>query len=78
MGTNTETKPGVQTTEFWMHAVLQVLLLLNTLNVWSYMPQKYTVLVQGILGAAYALGRGVAKTGVPNATTSNPPDDGVN
>jgi len=54
-------KPGLKTTEFWMHAILQVILLLNTINVWSYMPAKYTVLVQGILGAAYAGSRGLAK-----------------
>lgn len=56
-----EPKPGIKTTEFWMHAALQIILLLNTINVWSYMPAKYTVLVQGILGAAYAGSRGLAK-----------------
>lgn len=58
-------KPGIQTTEFWMHLILQILLLLNTIGVWDYMPQKYTVLVQGILGAAYALARGTAKISPP-------------
>jgi hypothetical protein len=60
-------KPGLLTTEFWMHGILQVLLLLNTLGVWDYMPQKYTVLVQGILGAAYAGSRGLAKISPPGA-----------
>jgi len=60
-----EPKPGLLTTEFWMHGILQVLLLLNTLGVWDYMPQKYTVLVQGILGAAYAGSRGLAKISPP-------------
>jgi hypothetical protein len=45
-------KPGIATTEFWMHLILQVILILNTVGVWDYMPPKYTVLVQGILGAA--------------------------
>jgi hypothetical protein len=60
-------KPGIATSEFWMHGILQVLLLLNTLGVWDYMPQKYTVLVQGILGAAYAFSRGLAKISPPGA-----------
>ena len=63
-------KPGILTTEFWMHGILQVLLLLNTLGVWSYMPQKYTVLVQGILGAAYAGSRGLAKISPPGAAAT--------
>jgi hypothetical protein len=62
---------GSKTTEFWLHGVLQVILLLNTINVWSYMPQKYTVIVQGILYVAYAGSRGAAKLGqnsVPDNT----------
>jgi hypothetical protein len=74
-------KPGLLTTEFWMHGILQVLLLLNTIGVWNYMPPKYTVLVQGILGAAYAFSRGLAKISPPGsaATTAvypiEPPTD---
>ncbi len=63
-------KPGILTSEFWMHTILQILLLLNTLGVWDYMPQKYTVIVQGILGAAYALSRGTAKISPPGATAT--------
>ncbi len=76
-------KPGVKTTEFWMQIVLQIVLLLNTVNVWNYMPPKYTVLIQGILGAAYALSRGVAKVSPPGTTAApilvapiEPPGDG--
>ncbi len=63
-------KPGIKTTEFWMHTILQILLLLNTLGVWDYMPQKYTVIVQGILGAAYALSRGTAKISPPGTAAT--------
>jgi hypothetical protein len=56
---------GIKTSEFWLHGILQVILLLNTINVWSYMNPKYTVIVQGILGAAYAGSRGLAKVAVP-------------
>jgi hypothetical protein len=60
-------KAGIKTTEFWMHLILQILLLLNTIGVWNYMNPKYTVLVQGILGAAYAGARGLAKISPPGA-----------
>lgn len=63
-------KGGLTTTEFWMHGILQVLLLLNTIGVWDYMPPKYTVLVQGILGAAYAFSRGLAKISPPGAAAT--------
>lgn len=63
-------KPGLLTTEFWMHAILQVILLLNTMGVWDYMPPKYTVLVQGILGAAYAGSRGLAKISPPGSQST--------
>jgi hypothetical protein len=58
-------KAGFKTSEFWLHGILQVILLLNTINVWSYMNPKYTVIVQGILGAAYAGSRGLAKIASP-------------
>jgi hypothetical protein len=36
------------------------------------MPAKYTVIVQGILGAAYAGSRGLAKIGSPPPTSGYP------
>ncbi len=63
-------KPGIKTTEFWMQVVLQIILLLNTMGVWDYMPQKYTVIVQGILGAAYAASRGLAKVSPPGTAAT--------
>lgn len=63
-------RPGIKTSEFWMHAILQIILLLNTMGVWNYMNPKYTVLVQGILGAAYAGSRGLAKISPPGATAA--------
>lgn len=63
-------KPGIRTTEFWMHVLLQIILILNTVGFWDYMPPKYTVLVQGILGAAYAGSRGLAKISPPGAAAT--------
>jgi hypothetical protein len=53
-----------------MHGILQVILLLNTVGVWNYMPAKYTVLVQGILGAFYAFSRGLAKISPPGTAAT--------
>ena len=71
---------GIYTSEFWMHGILQVILLLNTIGVWNYMPPKYTVLVQGILGAFYAFSRGLAKISPPSGQATpvypiEPPGD---
>lgn len=59
-----ETKPGLQTTEFWLQILLQILLTLNTVGIWDYLPPRYSTFAQAILGAAYALSRGWAKSGV--------------
>lgn len=66
-----ETKPGVYTTEFWVHLVLQLFFILNTAEIWNYMPQKWSGLIQAIMAAAYMLARGEAKKGVA-ADPSNP------
>lgn len=60
-----ETKPGIYTTEFWVTLALQVLFLLNTAHIWIYMPPRWSGMIQAILGAAYVLSRGQAKSGVP-------------
>jgi len=59
-----ETKPAIYTTEFWVQIVLQVILTLNTLNIWNYVPNRFewaSVLAQAILGSFYMLSRGIAK-----------------
>lgn len=61
----TESKPGVKTTEFWMMIAMQIILTLNTLEIWTYVPERYSLLAQTILGTAYMLSRGWAKSGVP-------------
>jgi hypothetical protein len=61
---------GAKSTEFWLHMGLQIVLMLNTTNAWSYMPTKYSALVQGILYAAYAGSRGLAKFGTNSIPTN--------
>lgn len=53
----------LRTSEGRLTLVLQVLLLLNTTQVWHYMSPRYSAIAQGILGAGYAIARGLAKTG---------------
>jgi hypothetical protein len=62
LAANPATRPGWMTTEFWSHAVLQVLLTLNDFGVWGFCPPRYAVIAQAILGAFYYLGRGWAKS----------------
>lgn len=69
-----ETKPGVYTTEFWITLVLQIIFTLNTLEIWTYMPQRWSGLVQAIIAAAYVIGRGLAKSGVPADPTPRTSD----
>lgn len=62
---------GMRTTEFWLHLGLQIVLMLNTTNAWSYVPTKYSVIAQSILYAAYAGSRGLAKITTSGETPPN-------
>lgn len=61
-----ETKPGIYTTEFWIHNILQILLALNTVGIWNYLPGQWgkiaSILAQAVLGSAYMASRGKAKS----------------
>jgi len=59
-----ETKPAIYTSEFWLTVAIQLIFLLNTVHIWTYMPVKWSALVQAIVLAAYSLARGWAKSGV--------------
>jgi hypothetical protein len=59
-----ETKPALYTTELLITILLEILFGLNTVNIWTYVPenQKWvTVLAQAIVGGFYLLSRGIAK-----------------
>jgi hypothetical protein len=71
-----ETKPGIQTTEFWAMVVTVVLPWLATIadntDVVSIVPEKYRWVLPVIASFAtalsaglYAVGRGKAKQGIP-------------
>jgi len=60
-----ETKPGVKTTEFWVMVVTNIMAVLNMTSIWDYVPNKYSVLLIGVVNGLYALSRGQAKSGVP-------------
>lgn len=62
-----ETKPAVQTTEFWSHLMVQVVALAQLTGVWQYLPSHdntWVVTAMAIVGGLYATGRGLAKSGV--------------
>jgi hypothetical protein len=63
-----ETRPGIYTTEFWSHWIIQGLLILNNFGVWSFCPPRYAVPAQAFAFGFYALARGWAKSGNPVPT----------
>lgn len=60
-------KPGAKTTEFWMHLILQIFFVLNTAQVWTYVPTRWSAGAQVVLAGAYAIARGLAKINQPLA-----------
>lgn len=60
-----ETKEGYKTTEFWLVLVTGILI-----NVQPAVPEKWQAILTAALAALYALGRGVAKNGVPEVDGS--------
>ena len=59
-----ETKPGYLTTEFWVSIFTGGLMVLNTTNVVDWIPNKWSAIALAIIGAAYNVSRGQAKSGV--------------
>lgn len=64
----TETKPGILTTEFWLTALLLILNNVEALPI----PDKYSGWMNVFLPVAYLLSRGLAKQGVPNLEDDAP------
>lgn len=73
-----ETKPFYLTSEFWLHAVGQLLLWLGTLPT-DGAPGWVKTVISLALVASYGLSRGVAKSGTPKAVMPMPefPSAGV-
>lgn len=66
-----ETRPGYKTTEFWLMVVaLSVTTLQEAVGIFN-ITDPTVLKVQGLVVAAYALARGLAKVGVPNGTVVN-------
>lgn len=59
-----ETKPGPKTTEFWVVILTALLNVLNITGAWDFVPNGISVYAMAILGAFYAVGRGLAKLNV--------------
>lgn len=63
-----EAKAGYKTTEFWLTVITVVLLNVNLIP----MPDSWQGVVSGLLIVFYAISRGLAKKGVPDAQTVKP------
>lgn len=59
-----ETKSALQTTEFWTSMGIHLIMFLNLIGVWNYMPNKYSAITMAVVQGLYAISRGVAKAGV--------------
>lgn len=60
-----ESKPGTQTTEFWVHNGVTALIWVSHAAQAGQLPLKFAVIAQSILSIGYAVSRGFAKSGVP-------------
>lgn len=65
-----ETKPGYETTEFWITIFTNIFALLNLAGAWDYVPNKWSAIAVAIVNGAYAVSRGQAKQGIPYQTTA--------
>lgn len=59
-----ETKPGYLTTEFWLTVLTGGITALNATGVMNQIPNKWAAIATAIIGAAYSISRGQAKSGV--------------
>lgn len=71
-----ETKPALKTTEFWVTLFTVGTQFVNLFGLWNYMPNNLSAILTAVIGAAYAVSRGLAKQGVaadPNMTYMGDP-----
>lgn len=61
-----ETKEGYKTTEFWLTAVVGVLI-----NIQPAVPEKWQAILTAALAGLYALARGHAKSGIPEVVPTD-------
>jgi hypothetical protein len=59
------TKPGYRTTEFWVTMFGSLLNLANLFGVWNWATNWQGGILLTVLGAAYAVSRGMAKRPLP-------------
>lgn len=59
-----ETKPGYQTTEFWVTILTALAGLINWTGIWDFMSNYHSGVIAAVVAAAYTVSRGIAKQGV--------------
>ena len=67
-----ETRPGWKTTEFWVVVIGILLGVVQQATGAFNITDQRVLLFQSILASAYAVGRGLAKAGVPNVAADVP------
>lgn len=67
-----ETRPGWKTTEFWIVVLTNVGIIGGQVIDVLHLPPRYAELGLVVVNAAYAIARGLAKTGVPNVVPETP------
>lgn len=59
-----ETKPGIFTTELWLTLVINFIMFLNMIEVWTLVPDKWAGIIMAVVSGLYTISRGWAKSGV--------------
>ena len=59
-----ETKPGYMTTEFWTMVFTLIVNFVNVVGIWNWASNWHSGILMTIIGAAYAVARGIAKANV--------------
>lgn len=67
MAPSKETKPALQTTEFWVTVLALAVSTIQEAVGLFHITDSRVLLFQSLVVAAYTLSRGLAKSGVPNA-----------
>jgi hypothetical protein len=65
-----ETKPGYETTEFWLMVFGVLVNFVNIAGIWDFVSNWHSGILMTIIMAAYKISRGEAKKGIPFVRTT--------
>jgi hypothetical protein len=70
-GQPTETKPGYQTSEFWLMVFGVAVNFINVAGIWDFISNWHSGILMTVIMAAYKVSRGEAKKGVAYVPPTN-------